>query len=312
MTVDSAVQTLINGLAEQGQKPFGEISVAEGRAVVASFTGLQKPAREVARVVDKIIDGPGGEQHLRIFIPENQGATPLPVVVYYYGGGFVAGSLDVAEESNRALANDTGAIVVAASYLLAPEHKFPAATDDTFAALRWTAEHISEYGGDPARIAVMGDSAGGNLAAVAAQRARDEGGPELAAQALIYPAIDANADTESKREFAEGYVISTADMDYFWGQYLNSPEEVEDPRATPSRGNLAGLPPALVLSVEYEVLRDEAENYADQLSAAGVSVEKVRLPGLIHGVYNMSGAIPRWTEIHETTVDFLRDKLQVN
>lgn len=312
MTVNSAVQTLINGLAEQGQKPFGEISVAEGRAVVASFTGLQKPAQEVARVVDKTIDGPGGEQRLRIFIPENQGTTPLPVVVYYYGGGFVAGSLDVAEESNRALANDTGAIVVAASYRLAPEHKFPAATDDTFAALRWTAEHISEYGGDPARIAVMGDSAGGNLAAVAAQRARDEGGPELAAQALIYPAIDATADTGSKRYFAEGYVISTADMDYFWGQYLNSPEEAEDPRATPSRGNLAGLPPALVLSVEYEVLRDEAEDYADQLSAAGVAVEKVRLPGLIHGVYNMSGAIPRWTEIHDTTVDFLRDKLQVN
>lgn len=312
MTVDSAVQTFINGLAEQGQKPFGEISVAEGRAVVASFTGLQKPAQEVARVVDETIDGPGGEQRLRIFIPENQGTTPLPVVVYYYGGGFVAGSLDVAEESNRALANDTGAIVVAASYRLAPEHKFPAATDDTFAALRWAAEHISEYGGDPARIAVMGDSAGGNLAAVAAQRARDEGGPELAAQVLIYPAIDATADTESKREFAEGYVISTADMDYFWSQYLNSPEEAADPRATPSRGNLAGLPPALVLSVEYEVLRDEAEDYADQLSAAGVAVEKVRLPGLIHGVYNMSGAIPRWTEIHDTTVDFLRDKLQVN
>lgn len=311
MAVDTAVQTIMDGLAQQGQKSFEEISVEEGRAVVASFIGLQKPAQDVARVINETIDGPGGDQHLRIFIPQAQPAGPLPVVVYYYGGGFVAGSLDVADESNRALANDTGAIVVAASYRLAPEHKFPAATDDTFAALRWVGENIADYGGDPSRIAVMGDSAGGNLAAVAAQRVRDEGGPELAAQVLIYPAIDANADTESKRQFAEGYVISTAAMDYFWGQYLNSPEEAEDPRATPSRGNLAGLPPALVLSVEYEVLRDEAEAYADQLAAAGVEVQKQRLPGLIHGVYNMSGAIPRWSEIHDATVDFLRDKLRI-
>lgn len=312
MTVDSDVQQLMDGLTEQGQKSFEEISVADGRAVVASFTGLQRPPREVARVVEETIAGPGGDQELRIFLPEVQPARPLPVVVYYFGGGFVAGSLDVADESNRALANDAGVIVVAASYRLAPEHKFPAATDDTFAALRWVGEHIGEYGGDPARIAVMGDSAGGNLAAVAAQRARDEGGPELSAQVLIYPAIDANADTASKREFAEGYVISTAAMDYFWEQYLNSPEEAEDPRATPSRGDLTGLPPALVLSVEYEVLRDEAEAYAEQLAAAGVEVEQKRLPGLIHGVYNMSGAVPRWTEIHDATVEFLRDKLSIS
>lgn len=309
MAVDTAVQNIMNGLAEQGQKSFEEISVEEGRAVVASFTGLQKPAQDVARVVNETIAGPGGDQNLRIFIPEEQPDAPLPVVVYYYGGGFVAGSIDVADEANRALANDLGAIVVSTSYRLAPEYKFPAATDDTFAALRWVGDHIGDYGGDPARIAVMGDSAGGNLAAVAAQRARDEGGPELAAQVLIYPAIDANADTESKREFAEGYVISTAAMDYFWAQYLNGPEEAQDPRATPSKGNLAELPPALVLSVEYEVLRDEAEAYADQLAAAGVEVERKRLNGLIHGVYNMSGAVPRWTEIHGATVDFLKTHL---
>lgn len=309
MAVDTAVQKIMDGLAEQGQKSFEEISVEEGRAVVASFTGLQKPAQDVARVVNETISGPGGDQNLRIFIPEEQPDTPLPVVVYYYGGGFVAGSIDVADEANRALANDLGAIVVSTSYRLAPEHKFPAATDDTFAALQWVGDHIGDYGGDPARIAVMGDSAGGNLAAVAAQRARDEGGPELAAQVLIYPAIDANADTESKREFAQGYVISTAAMDYFWDQYLNGPEETQDPQATPSKGDLTELPPALVLSVEYEVLRDEAEAYADQLAAAGVEVERKRLPGLIHGVYNMSGAVPRWTEIHGATVDFLKSRL---
>lgn len=309
MAVDSAVQTIMDGLAEQGQKPFAEISVAEGRALVDSFTGLQKPAQDVARVINETFAGPGAEQELRIFIPETQSQTALPVVVYYYGGGFVAGNIEVADEANRALANDAGVIVVSTNYRLAPEHKFPAATDDTFAALQWVAEHIGDYGGDPTRIAVMGDSAGGNLAAVAAQRARDEGGPVLAAQVLIYPVIDANADTDSKRDFAEGYVISTADIDYFWNQYLNSPDEARDPRATPSQGDLAGLPPALVLSVEYEVLRDEAEDYADQLAAAGVEVTQRRLPGLVHGVYNMSAAVPRWTDIHEATVDFLTERL---
>lgn len=308
MAVDTAVQAIMDGLAEQGQKSFEEISVDEGRAVVASFTGLQKPAQPVARVIDETIDGPGGQQRLRIFIPDTEAQAPLPVVVYYHGGGFIAGSIEVADESNRALANDAGAIVVSASYRLAPEHKFPAATDDTFAALQWVGEHIAEHGGDPSRIAVMGDSAGGNLAAVAAQRARDEGGPQLVGQVLIYPAVDGAADTESKREFAEGYVISTAAMDYFWDQYLNTPEELTDPRATPAKGDLTGLPPALVLSVEYEVLRDESEAYAAQLSEAGVDVKQKRLPGLIHGVYNMSGAVPRWTEIHDATVEFLRER----
>lgn len=307
MAVDTAVQTLMDGLAEQGQKPFAEISVAEARALVASFTGLQQPARDVAKVATETYRSPEGDQSLRIFIPA--ASSPLPVVVFYHGGGFVAGNIDVVDEANRALANDVGAIVVAVSYRLAPEHRFPAATDDTFAALQWVAEHIAEYGGDPKRIAVMGDSAGGNLAAVAAQRARDDNGPELKAQVLIYPVIDANANTESKREFAEGYVIGTADLDYFWDQYLNSPADAENPHATPSRGKLPGLPPALVVSTEYEVTRDEAEAYADQLAAAGVETRKQRFTGLVHGVYNMSGAVPRSSEIHDATVEFLREKL---
>ncbi|NKX51714.1 alpha/beta hydrolase, partial [Arthrobacter deserti] len=196
MPVDAAVQGLIDALGQQGLKSFEELSVEESRGVVESFTGLQKPHRDVAAVHDAMYTGPGGAQALRIYVPE--APAPLPVVVYFHGGGFIAGGLSVAEGPNRSLANDAQAIVVADSYRLAPEHPFPAATHDTFAALQWVAKNIGRYGGDPTRLAVMGDSAGGNLAAVAAQRARNEGGPQLAAQVLVYPVIDSTAELPSR------------------------------------------------------------------------------------------------------------------
>ena len=196
------------------------------------------------------------------------------------------------------------------AYRRAPEHKFPAATDDTAAALCWVADHIDEHGGDPRRMAVMGDSAGGNLAAVAAQRARDEGGPRLAAQVLVYPVVDPTAQLASRTEFGEGYVIGARDIDWFWQQYLRTPADAQNPLAAPAKAaTLAGLPPALVLSTEYEVSRDEAEAYAEQLAAAGVETEAVRFDGLIHGVYWMSGAVPRSRELHDTVVAFLAKQL---
>lgn len=303
MPIDAAVQGVIDALS--GSKPFEQMSVEEARAAVASFASLQKPHREVAKVIDTTYPGPAGEQQMRIYIPDLEG--PLPVVVYFHGGGFIAGSLAVAEEPNRALANDAGVIVAAAGYRLAPEHPFPAATDDTFAALRWVAGNIGQYGGDPSRMAVMGDSAGGNLAAVAAQRARDEGGPALHGQILVYPVIDPAAQTGSRTEFKEGYIVTAADLDSFWDHYLSSPEDAGHPLAIPSRaGSLAGLPPALVLSTEYEVARDEAEDYARQLAEAGVETEAIRFDGLVHAAYWMSGAVPRSSEIHDAIVQFLR------
>lgn len=310
MPLDTAVQDLITGLQQQGVQSFEKLSTEESRAVVDSFKGLQKPVQEVAEVIEETFTGPGGEQKVRIYIPE--ASHPLPVVFYIHGGGFIAGSPEVAEEPNRALANEAGVIVVAAHYRLAPEAKFPAATDDTFAALKWTAENIARFGGDPTRLAVMGDSAGANLAAVAALRARDDGGPELAAQILVYPTIHANADTASKREFAEGYVITTAGMDHFWNSYLAAPEDADHPHAAPSKASsLADLPPALVLTNEYEVLRDEGEDYARELSEAGVDTTHQRFDGLVHGVYWMSGAVPRSSELHDAVVSFVRDKLEV-
>ncbi|MDF3312960.1 alpha/beta hydrolase [Rhodococcus koreensis] len=304
MPLDAAVQSLLNGLTAQGVRPFEEMSVADARATVASFVDLQAEPRPVAQVIDTIYPGPAGDQDIRLYIPDAPG--PLPVVAYFHGGGFVTGDLAVTEELCRALANDAGAIVAAVSYRLAPEHPFPAATDDTFAALRWIADNAVHFGGDPTRIAVHGDSAGGNLAAVAALRARDEGGPALTCQVLTYPVIDPHADTPSREEFGEGYIITAAGLDWFWNHYLRDPDDAENPLAVPSKAAyLTDLPPALILSMEYEVSRDEAESYGRQLADAGVEVEVVRIDGLVHGVYWISGAIPRATEIRSAVAEYL-------
>jgi acetyl esterase len=309
MPLDEDARLLIEAMSEQGMPRFEQMTPAQVRDVVATFVGLQAPRREVARVVDGAYPGPSGPQPLRIYVPD--GATPLPVVVYFHGGGFVGGGLDVVDEPARALANDLGAIVVTASYRLAPEAKFPAATDDTFAALKWVAEHVDEFGGDRARIAVMGDSAGGNLAAVAALRARDEGGPDLIAQILVYPVIDAAARLASRTECSDGYVITAAAIDWFWEQYLRSPADAQSPLATPSKSaSHSGLPPALVLATEFEVSRDEAMAYGRQLEEAGVDTEIVRIDGLIHGAYWMSGAVPRSREIHDAIVGFLSRRFE--
>jgi acetyl esterase len=304
MPVDPHVQALLDGLAEQGLKSFEQIGVEATRAVVETFTGLQRPAPTVAGVIDGTYPGPAGAQPLRIYIPDGEG--PLPVVVYFHGGGFVGGGLAVVDEPARALANDVGAIVVTAGYRRAPEHKFPAATDDTFAALRWVADHAADFGGDPARIAVMGDSAGGSLAAVAAQRARDAGGPRLVAQVLIYPFVDPTARLESRKLFGEGYVITATGLGWFWEQYLGSLADSRNALAVPAKaGSLAGLPPTLVLTTEYDVSRDEADAYAKRLADSGVETECIRFDGLIHGVYWMSGAVPRSGELRDAVTRFL-------
>jgi acetyl esterase len=305
MPIDPAVQNLLDGLNAQGVPSFTQMTVDQAREVVSTFTALQAPPREVARVIDTTYPGPSGDQSIRLYIPEVPG--PLPVVVYFHGGGWVTGDLTVTEELCRDLANDACAIVAAVSYRLAPEHKFPAATDDTFAALQWVAANAAGFGGDPARIAVHGDSAGANLATVAALRARDEGGPALVAQVLTYPVIDSRADTPSRAAFGEGYLLSSADLDWFWNHYLSAPEDADNPLATPSKtSSLAGLPPTLIQTVEYEVPRDEAETYGKQLADAGVPTELVRFDGLVHGVYWISGAIPRVTEMRSSTTDFLK------
>lgn len=304
MALDEHVSQLIDGMNAQGLESFERLTIDQARGVVATFTGLQAPARCVDRVAEATYTSGGQDLQLRIYVPA--GAEPKPVVLYLHGGGFVSGTVDVADEPCRAVADASGAIVVSVEYRLAPEHRFPAAPDDAYAALNWVAGHIAEYGGDPGNIVVMGDSAGGNLAAVTALRARDENGPGLRGQVLIYPVIDPHADFPSRTEFGEGYIITAAGLDWFWDNYLSSPDDARNPYAVPTQAtSLSGLPPALVLTTEYEVARDEAEDYGARLSAAGVETEVERFDGLVHGAFWMSGAVPRGSEILDAATNFI-------
>ncbi|MBL6750527.1 MAG: alpha/beta hydrolase fold domain-containing protein [Nevskia sp.] len=303
--LDPAVAMVVGAMLIQEMKPLEDCTLEETRAAVESFAMMQTPAPADVRVAETTYPGPSGNRAVRIYQPAAEG--PLPVIVYFHGGGFIAGSIDMCAAPCAALAKELQAIVVTPSYRLAPEAPFPAATDDTYAAVCWAAEAIQRYGGDPERIVVMGESAGGLLAAVAAQRARDQQGPALLAQVLLYPTTDAEADTASKIEYADGPVLSAAAARGMWAAYLGDPARAASPLASPGRAkSLAGLPPALILSAECDPLRDEGEAYGRALQAAGVPARVQRLGGLVHGVYNMSAFVPRVKEINAAIGRFLQ------
>ncbi|WP_433504551.1 alpha/beta hydrolase [Pseudonocardia halophobica] len=306
MPLDPAVAALLDGLARTGFRSFETIGVDATRQAVASFTALQKPPREVAAVAD-VAYGPDPAHRARVYVPPGTG--PFPVVVHVHGGGFVAGGLEVVDEPARALALDAPAVVVSVTYRRAPEARFPAAHDDVVAALRWTAKEISAHGGDPDRIAVMGDSAGANLAAAAVLRARDDGEPAVRSQVLLYPLVSPAADTASRREFAEGYLIHLDALAWFGAQYVRGAEDLTDPRLALDAADLAGLPPTLVVTAEFDTLRDEGEAFGAQLRAAGVPVTARRVDGLVHALYWASAAVPRSAEIHAAAVEHLRATL---
>jgi acetyl esterase len=257
------------------------VPVEEARAAhVAETERLCGPGEPVAEVRDVTVPSSGGDLRIRSYRPEVEAPG---VVAYLHGGGWMMGTLESYDTPLRSLANASGAIVASIDYRLSPEHRFPAAVDDTLAGVRWLAAHAGELGGDGARLAVAGDSAGGNLAAVAALRLRGE--LPLRAQALIYPITDSAVGTPSYREFAEGHGLSAASMRRFWNLYLDGAEGGH-PDASPLRArDLSGLAPAYVLTAEQDVLRDEGEAYAAALREAGVPTELVRWPGTIHGFF---------------------------
>ena len=261
--------------------PAHEVPVDEARAAHNAETErLCGPGEPVAEVRDVAAPTAGGDLRIRAYRPHEQRGG---VVAYLHGGGWMMGTLESYDTPLRALANASGALVAAIDYRLSPEHRFPAAVDDTLAGIRWLAAHAGELGGDGSRLAVAGDSAGGNLAAVAALRLRDE--LPLRAQALIYPITDSALDTPSYRDFAEGHGLSAASMRRFWDLYLDGADG-RHPDASPLRAQvLTGLAPAYVLTAEEDVLRDEAEAYAAALREAGVPTELVRWPGTIHGFF---------------------------
>jgi acetyl esterase len=280
--IDPELQEVLRGLEAPGAPPAHEVPLQQARAAhVAEAELLSGPGEPVAEVHEMAIPAPGGEVAARAFVPE--GESPLPVVVYLHGGGWVFGTLDSFDTVGRALANASGAIVIVVDYRLAPEHPFPAGLEDAMAAVRWAAAHAGEVGGDPGRLAVAGDSAGGNLATVAARRLRGE--VELRLQALVYPVCDAGVNTPSYRECADGYGLTAASMRRFWDLYLDGSDGFQ-PDASPLRADdLARVAPAYVITAEHDPLRDEGEAYAAALARAGVPVELRRYPGAVHGFW---------------------------
>ncbi len=241
---------------------------------------------EVAKVENRSIPGPAGEVPVRIYWPG--GAGPHPVLVYFHGGGFVLCDLDSHDGTCRLLTSGAGCITISVDYRLAPEHRFPAAPEDCYAATCWAASNAAGLGGDPERIAIGGDSAGGNLAAVVALMARERGGPGLVHQLLVYPVTDHELDTPSYRQNADGYMLTRDAMAWFWKHYLERPADGENPHASPLRASdLSGLPPATLITAEFDPLRDEGEAYAQRLRDAGVAVDLRRYDGVIHGFFAM-------------------------
>jgi acetyl esterase len=229
-------------------------------------------------------------------------------MVYFHGGGWVVCDLDTHEVTCTAIANRAGAVVVAVDYRRAPEHKFPAAVDDCYRATQWTAGNAARLGVDPGRIAVGGDSAGGNLATVICLKSRNEGGPAIALQVLVYPVTDLTSfATKSYEEFAEGHHLTKSEMEWFRDQYLTRASDGLDPYASPLlAADLSGLPPALVITAECDVLRDEGEAYARRLELAGVPVRCVRFPGMIHPFFSLPATIPQGREALQLVADAVR------
>ena len=285
VALDPEIEAVVSAMqALEGPSPE-DVPIEQARAGHEAETReLSGPGQTVAEVRDHVVPGPGGDIPVRAYSPSGAHG-PVPVIAYFHGG---AGRSARSTRSTRSAARSRTPPARSWSsvgYRLAPEHRYPAAVDDCVAATRWLAEKAGELGGDPARLVVAGDSAGGNLATIVARRARDDGGPPISFQALVYPATDAGLNTPSYREFAEGYGLTALGMQRFWAMYLDGADGAH-PDASPLRAeDLTGLPPAFVLTAEADVLRDEGEAYAERLREAGVDVTLHRYEGTTHGFW---------------------------
>ena len=291
MPVDPHIAALLAMAQQSDMPPMYESEPGIGRAQYLAMTaGLRSPEQVIPVAGTEDITVPGGEGDLpaRVYRPEGQG--PFPTVVFFHGGGWVIGDLETHDNMARHICRDGGAVVVSVDYRLAPEHPFPAAADDAIASARWIAANRDRFGGDD-RLGLAGDSAGGNLAAVVAQTLHAEGTP-VTAQLLIYPAVDAEGEYPSRVENARGYFLEQPTMDWFYGHYAGAWDDAKDPRLAPLHADLTDQPPAVIVTAEFDPLRDEGEDYGEALKAAGVHVDVTRYDGLIHGFFDMGGLSP--------------------
>jgi acetyl esterase len=304
MPVDPQIQALLD--KGTGVPATHTLPLDVARAQYEARIALMAAPAEIAGVREQTIDGPGGPLRIRIYTPHGTG--PFPLLVFFHGSGFVLCSLDTHDGMCRNLCAGAGCVVASVDYRLAPEHKFPAGIEDCLHATRWAAAHAIELGANPMRIAVAGDSAGANMAAVTALRVRDEGGLTLCGQLLLYPVTDYHTPgTPSYEENAEGYGLTRDTMQWFWAHYLSDDSEGRHPHASPLRApDLSGLPPALVITAEYDPLRDEGEFYAERLRTAGVPTALTRYDGVNHGFMFWVGVVDKAGVAMNEAVDWLR------
>jgi acetyl esterase len=293
-----------------GYAPIYTLSVDRARQEdLDAIRATERTPEPVGRVSDREIPGPDGPVPIRVYLPRD-GDGPYPVLVYFFGGGWVLGTVDTSDATCRALTNAAGCATVAVGYRLAPEHPFPAAVQDCLAALDWVAGEGRRHGLDADRLAVAGDSAGGNLAAVMTLLCRDRGGPALAAAALVYPNTDRFSDTPSMRENDDIMFFNRRSVQWYWDHYLSSAADGESPLVSPLRAeSLADLPPTLMITAEHDPLRDEGELYAHRLRDSGVPVELTRYPGMVHGFLTMTGLVDDARQATDQIATFLRSRL---
>jgi acetyl esterase len=287
MTLDEATAQFLKQMGEAGGRPLHELTPGEARALGGALGELSGAGPAMARVEEVTLGSDdGGTFRARILVPTE---SPRAVIVYYHGGGWVIGALDEFDTLGRELARRTNCTVVLVDYRLAPEHRYPAAARDAYTALTWVAGDL----GRDLPVIVAGDSAGGNLSAVVAQRSRDENGPAIALQVLVYPVTDCDLDNTSYGDPANQLMLTRDSMVWFWDHYAPDPLTRADPEASPLRAaDLSGLPPAVVLTAEHDVLRDEGEAYAERLRRAGVPVRFQRFDGQMHGFFTMVNVLP--------------------
>ncbi len=306
MPLDPQAEALLRSFDEAGLPALDALPPVEARAVFGeAFRTPPEALEPVPRLEDLRVPGRGGEIPVRLYAPSDEAG--LPLLLHYHGGGWVICDLDTHDAFCRAIANAAGCAVLAVDYRLAPEHRFPAAFEDCYASLCWAMENASQLGVDAGRLGVIGDSAGGNLAAAVALHARDAGGPALAQQVLLYPALDPTLGFPSIDENAEGYFLTRSSMEWFWGHYCGDGADLRDPRLAPRCAeSLSGLPPALVITAGFDPLRDEGDAYAAALEAAGCEVEHARYDAMFHGFVLMAAELDAGRDAVTQVASFVR------
>ena len=298
------VALVLEMMVEMGLPPIETLSVDDARGLIEQMNAARPPGPDVGEIIDGVLPGPAGDLAYRLYRPEGSG--PFPIVAYFHGGGWVLGAQDSDDPFCRDLCARSGAAIVSVNYRHAPEDRFPAAVDDGVAAINWIDEHAVELGGIPGKLAVAGWSAGGNIAAIVSQLARDAGGPELAGQLLLTPVTDSDMTRESYVENSDGYILTAGLMEWFWDHYAD-PADRSDPKASPLRAaDLSGLPPAFVVTCEFDPLRDEGNAYAEAMASAGVPVDGFTARGHTHTSLTMVDVVLSSTDARARMASALR------